>query len=59
MQQWHPIFAQLLRPLLEAYYEVQTTVAVGDAPREADFVRLRRTAPTTPPFRGLWPNLTS
>ena len=29
---------------LRHYYEVQTTVPVGDAPREADFVLLRRTA---------------
>jgi len=58
MKQWHPIFAQLLRPAVEAYYDVQTTVPVGDAPREADFVLLRRTAQTDPPFRGLWQHLT-
>jgi len=59
MTQWHPIFAQLLRPVVEGYYDVQTTVPVGDAPREADFVLLRRTVTTTPPFRGLWRNLTA
>src|SRR5229473_245681 len=59
MTQWHPVFAQLLRPAVEAYYEVQTTFPVGDAPREADFVLLRRTAPGTPPFRGLWRHLTT
>src|SRR5438270_9392716 len=59
MTQWHPIFAQLLRPAVEAYYEVQTTVPVGDAPREADFVLLRRTAAAAPPFRGLWRHLTT
>src|SRR6266853_1732034 len=58
MIQWHPIFAQLLRPAVEAYYEVQTTVPVGDAPREADFVLLRRTAGGATPFRGLWRHLT-
>jgi hypothetical protein len=58
MTQWHPIFAQLLRPAVEAYYEVQTTVPVGDAPREADFVLLRRTASAVPPFRGMWRHLT-
>src|ERR1700722_4155412 len=58
MTQWHPIFAQLLRPAVEAYYDVQTTVPVGDAPREADFVLLRRTASGTMPFRGLWRYLT-
>jgi hypothetical protein len=58
MTQWHPIFAQLLRPAVEAYYDVQTTVPVGDGPREADFVLLRRTASGTMPFRGLWRYLT-
>lgn len=59
MKQWHPVFAQLLRPAVEGYYEVQTTVPVGDAPREADFVLLRRTSQATPPFRGLWRHLTA
>jgi len=59
MKQWHPVFAQLLRPAVEAYYDVQTTLPVGDAPREADFVLLRRTAQGTPPFRGLWRHLTT
>jgi hypothetical protein len=58
MTQWHPIFAQLLRPAVEAYYVMETTFPVGDAPREADFVLLRRlTAAPPPPFRGLWRNL--
>src|SRR6516164_5883991 len=56
MKQWHPVFAQLLRPVVEAYYEVQAAVPVGDAPREADFVLLRRTA-AAPPFVGLWRHL--
>jgi len=59
MKQWHPVFAELLRPVVEAYFEVQTTVPVGDRPREADFVLLRRTAEGTPPFRGLWRHLTA
>src|SRR5205085_7850827 len=58
MTHWHPIFAQLLRPAVEAYYDVQTSVPVGDAPREADFVLLRRTRSVSPPFRGLWRYLT-
>src|SRR5438876_3657617 len=58
MKQWHPVFAQLLRPAVEQYYEVRTTLPVGDAPREADFVLLRRTAQATPPFQGLWRHLT-
>jgi hypothetical protein len=57
--QWHPIFAQLLRPLVQDYYEVQTDVPVGDAPREADIVLLRRTAQGPPPFHGLWRHLTA
>jgi hypothetical protein len=56
--QWHPLFAELLRPLVESYYEVQTNLAVSDVPREADLVLLRRTAPSEPPFRGLWRHLT-
>ena len=59
MKQWHPVFAELLRPVVEAYFEVQTTVPVGDRPREADFVLLRRTAEGTPPFQGLWRHLTA
>jgi len=59
MKQWHPIFAQLLRTAVEAYYEVQTTVPVGDVPREADLLLLRRTAHATPPFRGIWRHLTT
>jgi hypothetical protein len=58
MRQWHPIFAQLLRPLLEGYYEVLTNVAVGDVPREADIVLLRRASAKPLPFQGLWKNLT-
>jgi hypothetical protein len=59
MSQWHPIFAQLLRPAIDAYYEMETTFPVGDAPREADFVLLRRLLATPAPFHGLWRNLTT
>jgi hypothetical protein len=48
----------LLRPLVESHYEVQTGLAVGDAPRAADIVLLRRTSTATPPFQGLWRWLT-
>jgi hypothetical protein len=58
MTQWHPLFAQLLRPILESYYEVETNVPVGDAPRQADIVLLRRKAAQKPPFQGLWKDLT-
>jgi hypothetical protein len=57
--QWHPLFAQLLRPLLEHQFEVRTNVPVGDAPRAADVILLRRTSHGTHPFRGLWRWLTT
>jgi hypothetical protein len=41
-QQWHPIFARLLRPLVESHYDIRTNVPVGDVPREADVLLLRR-----------------
>jgi hypothetical protein len=58
MKQWHPIFAKLLRPVLEGYYEVLTNVAVGDVPREADIVLVRRASAKPLPFQGLWKDLT-
>ena len=30
-RQWHPIFAELLRPLVESHYDIETDVPVGDA----------------------------
>jgi hypothetical protein len=57
--QWHPIFAKVLRPLVHEHYDVETNVPVGDAPREADVVLLRRTGRRRPPFRGLWRHLTT
>lgn len=59
MIQWHPLFAQLLRPLLEPHYEVRTGVQVGDAPRVADIVLVQRASAGPPPFRGLWKDLTT
>jgi hypothetical protein len=56
--QWHPLFAKLLRPLMEGHYEVKTNVPVADAPRVADILLLRRTSATAPPFQGLWRWLT-
>jgi hypothetical protein len=58
MKQWHPIFAKLLRPVPEGYYEVLTNVAVGDVPREADIVLVRRASAKPLPFQGLWKDLT-
>jgi hypothetical protein len=58
MIQWHPLFVQLLRPVVEDYYEIETNVAVGDAPREADVVLLRRMQRAKPPFEVLWKYLT-
>ena len=57
-QQWHPLFARFLRELLEVHYEVQTNVPVGDTPRQADIVLLRRTSTGPLPFQGLWRHLT-
>lgn len=56
--QWHTAFAFLLRPLVEQYYDVMTNMPVGDLPREADLVLLRRTVHKAPPFQGLWRRLT-
>ncbi len=58
MIQWHPLFAQLLRYLVEDYYAVETNVPVGDLPREADILLVRRTTETPPPFQGIWRHLT-
>jgi hypothetical protein len=58
-KQWHPVFAELLRPLVESHYEIQTEVPVGDAPRKADFVLLRRTRAGQLPAGGLWRDLTA
>jgi hypothetical protein len=57
--QWHPLLAELLRPLLQDYYDVQTDQPVGDLPRQADILLLRRTSAAPPPFRGLWRHLTT
>jgi hypothetical protein len=58
MTQWHPIFAFLLRHAMQDFYEVQTNVPVGDLPREADIILVRRTTTSKPPFRTLWKHLT-
>lgn len=58
MTQWHPIFDELLRRALRDYYEVQTNMPVGDLPREADIVLVRRASVRKPPFRTLWRRLT-
>jgi hypothetical protein len=57
--QWHPIFAHLLRPLVESHYEVRTDQAVGDLPRTSDIVLLRKTTQSPAPFKGLWRRLTT
>jgi hypothetical protein len=56
--QWHPLFAHLLRGVLEAHYDVETNVPVGDLPREADIVLLRRKGRGRPRYRGVWRHLT-
>ncbi len=57
-KQWHPVFAELLRLTVESHYRVETNVPVGDVPREADFVLLRRTRAGQLPAAGLWRDLT-
>jgi hypothetical protein len=57
-QQWHPVLAELLRPLVESHFEVQTDVPVGDRPRQADVVLLRRTRAGSLSSLGLWSRLT-
>jgi len=56
--QWHPIFAHLLRPLVEGHYEIRTGQTVGDVPRSSDVVLLRKASAGLPPFQGLWSHLT-
>ncbi len=56
--QWHPIFAQLLRPRVEKHFEMLLNVAVGEMPREADILLLRRISTGVMPFQGLWRHLT-
>ncbi len=56
--QWHPIFASLLRPLVESHFEVRTEQPVGELPRKADVLLVHKTAAGPTPFRGLWRRLT-
>src|SRR5271155_1236157 len=56
--QWHPLFIKLLRPLLEDFYEVETGLEVGDAPRQADLVLLRRLN-RIPTYHAIWRFLTT
>jgi hypothetical protein len=58
-KQWHPAFTQLLSSYVESYYEGRTGVAVGDLPREADLILLRRDGTGPTPFIGLWRLLTT
>ena len=56
--QWHPLFARLLKVLLEDFYQVEPEVSVSDLPRKGDLFLLRRTGTAEPPFTGLWMHLT-
>ena len=56
--QWHPLFAKMLRPVVQDHYEVETNLPVGDAPRSADIVLVRRTSDQPPPFQSLLQHLT-
>ena len=53
------MFAELLRPMVESHYELETNVSVGDVPRQADFVLLRRRRVGPLPAAGLWSDLTT
>src|SRR5437879_12782648 len=57
--QWHPIFAYLLRPVLERYYEIRSNQPVGELPRSSDILLLCKTSAGPPPFQGLWRRLTA
>lgn len=57
-RQWHPLFAHLLRLLLDRYYSVQPEVPVSDLPRRGDLLLVRRQTAEPPPFEGLWSHLT-
>ncbi len=43
--QWHPLFAHLLRLLIDEYYEVKTEVPVSELPRRGDLLVLRTLQP--------------
>jgi hypothetical protein len=49
----------MLRPIVQEHYEVETNVPVGDAPRSADIVLVRRISDRPAPFRGLLHHLTT
>ena len=57
MFQWHPLFAHLLRPVLEGAYDVLTDVPVGDLPRQSDLVIILRKYLEVPIFSGMWRHL--
>lgn len=57
--QWHPVFAHLLRPLVQDHFQIETGMPVGEAPREADIVLLRRTSDQPLPYQGIWRFLTT
>ncbi len=57
--QWHPAFVEMLRPVVASHFDVQPDLPVGDKPREADIVLLRRKRRGRLPFTGLWKDLTA
>jgi hypothetical protein len=57
--QWHPLFVKMLRPLVQEHYAVETNLPVGDAPRSAHIVLVRRTSTGPLPFHGLLHHLTT
>lgn len=55
--QWHPLFAKLLKALLDVHYRIDVEVAVSELPRRGDFLVVKR-LPGRSPFAGVWGNLT-
>ncbi|MBY0230452.1 MAG: hypothetical protein K2W96_14300 [Gemmataceae bacterium] len=56
-KQWHPLFGHLLGLSLGEHYRIEPEEPVSDIPRAGDFLVVRRTS-ASPPFTGLWSNLT-
>ena len=56
--QWHPIFAHLLRPLVEDHFQVETGMPVGKAPAKRTSCCCGATSDQPLPYQGVWRFLT-
>ena len=52
--QWHPLLGELIRLMSQAFCELEPSQAVGEVPRQADFVLTRRKSVRSNPFHGIW-----